>query len=232
MFVYIMKENRDLSVAEAVRKIVLKHFSLLDCITMDAANYSKVSKIIYDEVVDELGGRNPSLYAMKMALKRYSLDMKRKRMLNEKKIAYVLENSQLEMINDVVLYTFKLNFLLSEFTMLLRYVKGSSFIHVTQGKQAITIVMDRITYNQLRKYIREEYLIEVIDGQSAVILVSPHDIINTPGVVNYITTLLYFEGINITQIISSYVDTIIIVNKLDGIRAYSLLENIIGRFRG
>ncbi len=222
----------NISIAEAVRKVVLKHPSIIDALVLGIGSYSQICRYIYDEVVEELGGRNPSLYAMKMALKRFVDTLKENKEVNEQKISLILKDSQLEMINDVILFTFKRKFFSEIFTLLLRELGEGHFIHFTQGKRAVTVVMDRVAYNKVRKSIKQEYLIETLENQSAVILVSPYDIITTPGVVNYITSTLYYSGVNITQIISSYVDTIIIVDKKDGVKTYSLIESVIRRFRG
>ena len=223
--------EKELSIAEAVRKIIFKHPCIMDSLILGIGNYSQISKLIYDEVVEELGGRNPSLYAMKMGLKRYAENLRSWAKLNEDRIFYVLINSQLEMINDVILITFKSKFFIEKFLNLIQKIEGH-FIHFTQGRRNVTVVMDRMAYNKIRKYIERKDLVEFLNDQSAIILVSPHDIISVPGVVYYITGLLYYEGINITQIISSYVDTIVIVNKKEGLKTYSVIENIIRYFRG
>ncbi len=223
--------EENITVAKAVRKVVLKHPSIIDSLVLGVGNYSQICRYIYDEVVAELGGLNPTLYAMKMALKRFVEELRKSKEINEENISNVISNSQLEMINDVILFTFRRKFFSEIFTSVLRELGEGHFIHFTQGKRAVTVVMDRVAYNKVHRYIKSEFLIETLKDQSAVILVSPHEIIYTPGVVNYITSTLYYNGINITQIISSYVDTIIIVDKKDGVKTYSLIENIIMRFR-
>ena len=70
-------------------------------------------------------------------------------------------------------------------------------------------------------------VLEIISKQSVITLVSPRDIVKTPGVVAFITGYLSNRGVNITQVISSYVDTLIVLDSRNAARAYSMLHNLI-----
>ena len=64
----------------------------------------------------------------------------------------------------------------------------------------------------------------MIKGQSAVVIVSPREIITTPGFVAYITSLLARHQINITQIESCHTDTVLILDQENALRAFQILE--------
>lgn len=213
--------------SEAVRRVVNRHPSLLDALIFRYGNLSAIARLIYDEVVEELEGLHPSHYAIKMALKRYINKLRASRMLNEPRIRGILRRSQIELINDVVLLTYDRRYLEQIVNMLISALEGGRFIHLTQGRDSLTVVMDKTTFNKFKSFIDEGLALSVFKNQSAVIIVSPKEIITTLGVVHYITSLLYMNGINITQIISSYVDTIIIVDREDSIRSYKVLEEAI-----
>ncbi len=219
-----INEERKISIAEAVRIVVSRHPSILDCLRLNIGNYSSIGRKIYDEVVEALGGRYPSLYAIKIALKRYAEYLNRNISSYEGRIKDILRNSQLEMINDVTVYTLRSKEFFRKMGTILEKISEGHFIQVTQGRRSITIVADRIASSEISKYINESDILDVMNNQSAIIIVSPKDIIEVPGVVNYITSLLFYEGINITQIISSYIDTIVIVDRRDSLRTYQVLE--------
>jgi len=216
-----------ISVSEAVRRVINRHPSIIDALIFKYGNLSAIARLIYEEVVEELDGFHPSHYAIKMALKRYMSRLKALRSVSEPKIIGVLRRSQIELINDVVLLTYDKRFLESMINALTPAIEGGRFIHITQGRDTFTIVMDKMTFNRFSNVINIDNALSVFKNQSAVIIVSPKDIISTMGVVHYITLLLYLHGINITQIISSYVDTIIIVDREDSIRSYRVLEEAI-----
>ena len=73
-------------------------------------------------------------------------------------------------------------------------------------------------------HFHQSEILDIIDNQSALVLVSPIDIITTPGVINYVTGLLAFNEINVTQILGSYTDTIIVINRADALKAFQVLE--------
>ncbi len=216
-----------ISVSEAVRRVINRHPSIIDSLIFNYGNLSGIARMIYEEVVEELKGLHPSHYAIKMALKRYSGKLRSMRKLSEPKILGVLRRSQIELINDVVLLTYDKKYLATVIDALTPAIGGGRFIHLTQGRDTFTIVMDKMTFNRFKENIDLDNAIGVYKNQSAVIIVSPTEIIDTMGVVHYITLLLYVNGINITQIISSYVDTIIIVGRSDSIKTYRVLEEAI-----
>ena len=213
--------------SEAVRRVVNRHPSLLDALIYRYGNLSAIARIIYDEVVEELEGFHPSHYAIKMALKRYTSKIRSMRVVNEPRILGILRRSQIELINDVVLLTYDKRLLDIVVGKIQSAIEGGRFIHLTQGRDSFTLVMDKMTFNKFSDVVDEESALSVLKNQSAVIIVSPKEIIDTPGVVHYITMLLYMNGINITQIISSYVDTIIIVDREDSIKSYRVLEETV-----
>ena len=79
--------------------------------------------------------------------------------------------------------------------------------------------------------IGEGNIIDITDGQSAIILISPEENIRTPGFIYLLTSVLSYNGINITQIISCHKDTVFVFERKDAIRAYDVLENFILGFR-
>jgi hypothetical protein len=77
------------------------------------------------------------------------------------------------------------------------------------------------------RYFGEDDLLDALETQSAITLISPRQIITTPGVINYISSLMYRAGVNLTQIVSCYTDTIMIVDKKDSINAMKALQESI-----
>ena len=83
----------------------------------------------------------------------------------------------------------------------------------------------------LVKLIGEDNIVEVLEDQTAIVMVSPEEITRTPGVIAYITSALANNGINITQIISCHRETVIVCDRSEASRAYTVLENIISSAR-
>lgn len=222
---------KTISVAEAVRRIILMHPTLLDAIKMNVINYSALAERIYPEVLEATGRNRISLEAIKMALIRFSEDIKRKHKILEKIIKDVISESVLELKSDIIVLTTKQETLMDKLDKLMENVVRARFFQLTQGLRTFTLIFDKRILGKILKTIGEENIEILIDNQSAIILVSPKTVIEVPGVIAYMTSLLARRGINITQIISCHEDTILIVDREDASKAFSLIENIIFKLR-
>jgi len=92
-------------------------------------------------------------------------------------------------------------------------------------------VFEKRIERDLISVIGEHNVSNIIRDQSAIILLSPEEIITTPGVIAYVTWLLSKEGVNITQIISCHLDTIFVISQEQALKAYEILEDAINKLR-
>ncbi|MEM0282250.1 MAG: ACT domain-containing protein, partial [Desulfurococcaceae archaeon] len=100
------------------------------------------------------------------------------------------------------------------------------FLSITQSVGNITIITNMEIYDYIKKNIKAEPLLDIMDV-SALILVSPPENIKTPGFIAYITMILAQQGINIIQIVSAHNDTILVIDKQDAVRAFNIVERLI-----
>ena len=212
------------SVAEAVRRIVNNSPCVMECLKMDIINYTALASRIQNDVSRALGGRKVKLETIKMALIRCSEDLRREEEKLDKSILSVIANTVLELKNDVALITVRHDGLVGKLDELIRRITSLRFLQLTQGAETFTIAIDQRACDDVFNLIGKSNVVTVFHNQSAIILMSPKEIITTPGVISYITSTLLRNGVNITQIISCYVDTILIVDRVDAIRAYEVLE--------
>jgi aspartokinase len=212
------------SIAEAVRRIVSNSPCIMDCLKMDVVNYTALALRIQNDVSRALGGRKVKLEAIKMALIRCSEELRKEGEELDRSILNVIANTVLELKNDVALITVKQEGLVGKLDELMRRITSLRFLQLTQGAETFTIAIDQRACDDVFSLIGKSNVITVFHDQSAIILMSPKEIITTPGVISYITSTLLRNGVNITQIISCYVDTILIVSRADAIRAYEVLE--------
>ncbi|MEM3833434.1 MAG: ACT domain-containing protein [Thermoprotei archaeon] len=219
-----------LSIARIVRSVVDTHPSLIDCLRNGSLNYTATSKMLRSEV-SKLMGTDVEIDAIKMALIRYGEELKEDLERIENNIRKVLAESTLQMRNDVVVITTKWGNVTGKLDEIIRVSGDSRFFQITQGITTFTIVIEKKIERDLVSIIGEHNVNNIIRNQSAIILLSPEEIISTPGVIAYITWLLSKEGINITQIISCHLDTIFIVSQEQALKAYKVLEDSINHIR-
>ncbi len=222
--------KRELTIAKVVRNIINMHPSLMDCLRDGTLNYTATAKMLKNEV-SKIMGINAEVEAIKMALIRYGEELKEDLNRIERNVRKVLSESTLQMRNDVVVMTLKWESIAGKLDSILRIFSGSRFLQITQGINTFTIVFEKKLEKDLISIIGDRNINNIIRNQSAIILLSPEEIISTPGVIAYITWLLSKEGINITQIISCHLDTIFIINQEEALKAYKILEDSINNLR-
>ncbi len=211
---------RESSIASLVREIVINDAYTLECMKRGIINYSELAKRVLDEIAKRYKVK-PSLAAVKMALIRLSTKLEN----NYDDIMKIIAKSVLAVQDSVTLITVPREEIGKVWRTIASLGSKSRFIQVTQSLGAATVVIAEEDADEILNNVNN--VLEIIDKQSVIILVSPKEIVRTPGVVAFITGYLSNRGVNITQVISSYVDTLIVLNSEDAARAYSMLHNLI-----
>ncbi len=215
---------QEISIAEASRRVISNMPSVIDAIKLDIVNYSSLAELINSNV-EEMVGRKANIEAIKMALMRYSEDIKRDVNLIQQRVKKVIAESILELKNDLTLLTVKQSELSGKIDLLFKSIPNFRFLQLTQGTNTFNLIIDERSLDSVKKVIDSKGIMEVYRDQSAIILISPPEIIKTPGVVSHLFELLARNNINITQVISCHTDTVFLVDRRDALTAYRLLED-------
>ncbi|MHA1410433.1 MAG: DUF7523 family protein [Candidatus Odinarchaeia archaeon] len=213
----------ELSVAEASRRIVSNMPAIIDGIKLDVVNFSSLAEKIQKDV-EKMVGRKAGVNAIKMALMRYAEEIKKSKETLEEKIRKVIAESILELKNDLILLTVRHHVIAGKIDKIFSSLPSFRFLQLTQGTNTFNLIVDEKSYNTLRSVIGEKGMLDIRKNQSAIILVSPPEIIDTPGVVNHLLDLFSNRNVNITQVISCYTDTVFLLDRVDALKAYRFLE--------
>jgi aspartokinase len=218
-------KQEGVSIAEAARLIVSGKPSIIDGMRQGVINFSSLADMIKDQVMEMVDKKSVNVDSIKMALMRYAEELKSKKKLLERQIAEVAASSILELKNDVAVLTISQKGFIIRLDQILKSLNSFRFLQLTQGTETFTVVTDLQSKEKIVEVVGESNIVLGIDDQSAIVIISPKQIIEVPGVIAYITDLLSNNGINITQIISCYTDTMLIVDRKDALKAYQILEN-------
>ena len=221
---------REISVQRSVENIIMNRPCILEAIKLGIINFSGLARLIEPEVRERVG-RKVTLASIKMALFRYYEFMREREKRLEKDIQNLLAKSTLQLISDIIVITFKEKIVYHRLNEILNKIEEYRFFQLTQGIGYITIVMDEESFKKLYSVIQHLPIEVLIENQAALILTSPKDIINIPGVISYLSFILASNGINITQIISCHIDTIFVIERNLALKSYELLEKLILGFR-
>jgi hypothetical protein len=218
-------KQEPISIAEAARLIVGSRPSIIDGLRQGVINFSALAEMIKGQVMEIVGRQSVNVDSIKMALMRYAEELKSKKKLLEEQITEVIAKSILELKNDVAVLTVDQKNFIVRFDQIFKSLNSFRFLQLTQGNETFTVVTDLQSKEKIVEVVGQKSIILEIEDQSVIVIISPHQIIEVPGVIAYITDLLSTNGVNITQIISCYTDTLLIVDRKDALRAYQILEN-------
>lgn len=210
--------------SKSVRGFVLSHPVLKEALLLGITNHSALARMI--ERKTKCGSQG----AIKMALLRISEDLSEQRALIEEGVRKVIGSTVLEMSSDLCVTTVRKSAMAVVLPSVIKRMEISRFFQLTQGINTFTFVFPEEGRKEILKLFAGN-VVELIEGQSAVVLISPEEILSTPGVVECITSELAFENINVTQVISCHKDTILVLDKRDAKRAYEVVESLIERMR-
>jgi hypothetical protein len=190
------------SVAERVRAALRDRPFLIGALAQGIVNYSALARIIKDEI-----GKDSTTDAIKVALLREAKTMKDTSEINKQRVTNVLKNSRLSLQDKVAV-------LISKAPLKIPYIASTD---LTSGHLYIV--------DQTKTGNFKDHDISITRNLVALVLKSPEELEDLPGVIAFITQLLVSREINIKEFISCYTDTIILLEKESGIKAFNLIQN-------
>jgi aspartokinase len=214
-----------LTVADIVREIIQSTPFLGEGLTDGILNLSAVARKIQPQVVEKLQNEVKT-GAIVMALKRLSTQMsaRNKGSLRLKTLGDFTVRSHL------VEFTFSNSeSLIESQKKLLRAIERyrGVFLNLSQGVNETTIVCSTNIEKVAEEAFREERLVIRFPGVSSITLQLTKEIVDTPGVYFAILRSLALEGINVVEVISTYMELTLVLYQKDIDRAFSLLKRLI-----
>ena len=212
-----MKKKQD-SIAGKVRRFLESHPSMKDAVVTDVANYSSLARLIREE----LGSGNVD--AIGMALRRYRTEITGSG-ANERRIIAVLKASSIEVKTKMVAVTMMRYEGVR--TMLFDIAKeagrGSNVFFMVEGSEAFTVITNGHNLERIKSAL-EKKIIQVETRLSMLLIKSPPEIEEVPGVTAFLTSALAQNNINIAELTSCWKDTIFMIKEEDTGRAIDILK--------
>ncbi len=196
------------STSELVWLYVKQRPFLKEVLRQGVVNYSALARRISADAFGSEIRQN----AVKMALIRLGGRMDEVESSLEERILSVLKRSSMVLKSKVAIVISKRE--LEGIRPLSNVKSGRHITYIVEQRE-----VERIPPKALWK--REENL-------NLIIIESPEDVEEVPGVISYILGSLASEGINVVEFISCYTDTLLVVRQADTERAYRILSSIMG----
>ncbi|HII67896.1 ACT domain-containing protein [Thermococcus sp.] len=216
------------SITKVVKDLVITKPAIRECMILDVVNYSALARLLLEEL--EGKGIKTTAGAVKMALIRIGEELRGERRFFEKQIKDVIARTVIGLQSDLTVVTAEKGALLNRIEKLSKVMEKARFFQLTQGVETFTIVISSEEKEEIIKLLKER-IVDLTEEQTAIILISPEEIIETPGIVAFVTSALSSNGVNITQVISCHKDTIFVLDREVAPKAYQILEELILKMR-
>lgn len=100
------------------------------------------------------------------------------------------------------------------------------FFSITQGIFDTTIVASKHLSDAIKDLVGNELALAEFTNLSSITIRLPKEAIQTPGIFYFFLKSLAWEGINIIEIVSAYLELTIILSEKDTNRAFSILQSL------
>jgi hypothetical protein len=194
--------------ANVIRLYLKRRPQLLSMVKNGLCNYSALARRLQHGIFP---GRKKEFAAIKAALLRMARDTRLGEVDWERGVEKILHASTVEIRSDVCVVSSKGGI-------------GVPVIATSNSKSGVMSVVDASYVKQLRKKG-----LGIIDDLTLIILCSPRDLQDTPGCASVILNAIAAEGINVLEFISCHTDTLMVVRNSDAVRAYGILNGLIGK---
>ena len=211
-----------MNISEATRKILAKYPYLEEYMGRGIVNSRALARDIKDDIKRELG-HEVNVQSVVSAVRRHPLSKGKK---GKEKIFQILGRSEVSLQYDVGALTISTDKTGSKIGL---HELDEGLI-VIRGIDTFTIVLEE----RLIDKFSEKFTGAVINsnkGLASVIVKSPKEIADTPGVIAHLANILALEKINVVEMMSSYNETWFIVSELDVLKTVEAMRQEIKRAR-
>ncbi len=195
------------SLSELVWLYVKRRPFLKEILREKVVNYSALARKISIEAFGNAKKEN----AIKMALVRLAVRMEEKGEDLEGKILSVLRKSSLSVKTKVAVIIANND------------IEGLKYLSYVESKHTVTYVVEESEMEKIRK---SKNIVRTEQNLNLITIHSPTDIEDVPGVISHILDSLAAEGINISEFISCYTDTLLVLKQAETTQAYDILMRL------
>ncbi len=199
-----------MSNAKVAADFIDQHPVIKECIAKGLVNFSELARQIIKQ--EKIGNEN--FDALVVAIRRYA-EKTKPRKENEKAIVELLQKSNLEMKNKICSVVADETTAFSQLSKLIVEINEKQEpIHLIQGSRTFTIITSQNFLEKIERLFAGKIISKKKNLLQIVIRSSP-TIESTPGVVAFIYGLFAEKGINIVETMSSWTETLILIEEKD-----------------
>jgi len=209
-----------MSIAKATEEYIASHPSIKDCLKMGLVNYSALSR----KIIEELGLKGEKNFEAVLVASRRYVEKARFPKAREDAIMDILKKSSLETRSKMAVAILDQTVPLASIIDLAKEIteEDGSF-HLIEGSKTFTVITDQKFEPRISQRFKFG-LIKVRKDLVEILLKAPKDIEKTCGVIGYIYSLFGENEINILETMSSWTDTLVVIEEKDLSKAMKIFK--------
>lgn len=213
-----------ITVPEATKKIVERSRYLTEAMSKGLINYSSLARYIKPEL-EQMLLKPVSEASILMALRRLERELQPK--WQPLKI-FTAPPDMIVRSNLFEMTVANSDTLSNSYQKLLQRHKEqkSSFFTMTEGMVETTFIASIDLRPFFEEVMKDQKVIAILDHLSAVSIRLPEESIQTSGVYYFFLKSLAWEGINITEVVSTYLELTIILEEKHVHQAFAVLQSL------
>jgi len=233
------------TITDAVREVIKRNPIYTSAILAGIADYTKIAKAIKEDVEKILKSKSKNIKGVKekslvTIVQRVASEIKEEKSEFYEKIENVLKKAKATITTNVVEFNLVNDWRILKATYEFASQKNfhpEAVISIVQGLKEIAVIVGEDFAEEYEKHI--EKIVKEIEKEGKVKkairtvnkdivlldLIGHEDSLGTPGYFQYILTLLAERKINIVDMLTSYTETIILLNRHDAPSAYDAIDS-------
>lgn len=209
--------------AEIARRYIEDHPSIRDCLGYDVINFTSLGR----KIRADTGLANQE--AVEVACRRYRRQMRAEHPL-ESRVLEVVKASRIEVRTRVVIITCPNDWdLLGQVLEVGRTLLADRrhLLQLLQGPGALTVLCEEDLADTILSSLGKRTPLAVHRHLSAVTVRSPESIVETPGVLAFLSGALFRAGINSLELMSVYTDSTFVVREKEVLPTFQVLSQLV-----
>jgi len=208
------------NITKLTEQYIQEHPSIKDCLRKGMINYSALTRRVSEDLSLDL---NKNFDAILIACRRYYRKIKKEAAL-EDKIIDILKKSKLGVKNKIIVAVIEKGIYFNSLLDLQKAIKNKAEVfHVIEGSATMTLITAEEFIEDIKKLFKNK-IVSIKDNLAEVTLKSTDDLEKTPGVIAYLTSLLAENGINIIETMSTWTDTLFVIQEEDIAKVMAVLK--------
>jgi len=208
------------NVTRITEEYILSHPFVKDCLKRGLINYSSLARQICKETELNL---KKNFDAVLIACRRFYRKIRTEASI-ERKILDILRESKLEIRNKISSIILEKDINYNNLFEIEKEAKKSlETFHIVEGTSTVTVIASG-EFSKKAKQVFRNKIVRESPHLVEVILKSPREIVTTAGVVSYLFSLFGENAINVFDTLSSWTDTIFLIEEKDLSRVMELLR--------